>query len=188
MRALLGLALVAAAIGAAHAFEVPANSGKVVEGRGLIQVAFTPEDDAGALVVSAIDAAKKQVLVQAFSFTHREIARALVMARRRGVDVQFLADPDQHERIDTSQVDELAREVPVFMDGGHASAHNKVMVIDAGEPGATLVTGSFNFTQAAQYKNAENLLVIRGNPELVEAYRQNWFRHWKHSLRYKARR
>jgi phosphatidylserine/phosphatidylglycerophosphate/cardiolipin synthase-like enzyme len=153
------------------AFEPAPRSGKVVEGKGIIQVAFTPEDDAGALVVSAIDSARKEVLVQAFSFTHRDIAQALIRARQRGVDVQVIADPEQHERIETSRVDEVARHVPLFMDREHASAHNKVMVIDAGEPGVTLITGSFNFTQAAQFKNAENLLVIRGNPELVEAFR-----------------
>lgn len=35
-------------------------------------------------------------------------------------------------------------------------AHNKVMVID----GRTVITGSFNFTKAAEESNAENLLVI----------------------------
>jgi phosphatidylserine/phosphatidylglycerophosphate/cardiolipin synthase-like enzyme len=41
-------------------------------------------------------------------------------------------------------------------DAAVSIAHNKVMVIDDN----TVITGSFNFTAAAQRSNAENLLVI----------------------------
>jgi phosphatidylserine/phosphatidylglycerophosphate/cardiolipin synthase-like enzyme len=54
--------------------------------------------------------------------------------------------------------------VPVWIDAEHAAAHNKVMVIDNGTADAAVITGSFNFTQAAQHRNAENLLILRGNP------------------------
>jgi phosphatidylserine/phosphatidylglycerophosphate/cardiolipin synthase-like enzyme len=36
-----------------------------------------------------------------------------------------------------------------------------------------VITGSFNFTAAAQAKNAENLLVIR-DAALAALYRANW--------------
>jgi phosphatidylserine/phosphatidylglycerophosphate/cardiolipin synthase-like enzyme len=78
-----------------------------------------------------------------------------------------------------------AEGVPVFTDSEHTSAHNKVMVIDAGSPEATLITGSFNFTQAAQYRNAENVLVIRNNVPLTNLYLQNWHRHYEHSRPYR---
>lgn len=151
--------------------------------QGQVQVAFTPGDDAGALVVDIVNKAKRQVLVQIYSFTHKDIAQALIAARKRGIDVQVIADPDQAEKIETSVVEELARGgVPVYLDSQHAAAHNKVMVIDAGTPTATVITGSFNFTHAAQYRNAENLLVLRNNPLLADAYAANWRRHRIHSL------
>lgn len=151
--------------------------------RGEVQVAFTPGDDAGALVVSAIQQARRQILVQAYSFTHKDIAEALVAARRRGVEVMIIADSQQTETIATSLVGWLAEQgVPVWIDADHAAAHNKVMVLDVGTPQATLITGSFNFTHAAQHRNAENLMVLRGNPPLVEAYAANWRRHRIHSL------
>lgn len=150
---------------------------------GTAQVAFTPGDDAGALVVTAIDQAKTQILVQAYSFTHRAIAEALVAARQRGVDVQVIADREQDRTIDTSRIGYLAEHgVSVYLDGEHAAAHNKVMIIDNGRPDAALIIGSFNFTTAAQYRNAENLLILRGNPLLTEAYAANWRRHRTHSL------
>ncbi len=151
--------------------------------RGTAQVAFTPGDDAGALVVEAIRKTRKQILVQAYGFTHKDIAQALVDAKRRGVDVQVIADRQQTETLATTLIPWLAQQnVPIWIDADHAAAHNKVMVIDNGTPDATLITGSFNFTHAAQHRNAENLLVLRGHGTLAEAYAANWRRHKTHSL------
>jgi phosphatidylserine/phosphatidylglycerophosphate/cardiolipin synthase-like enzyme len=153
---------------------------------GTVQTAFTPGDDAGKLITDAIDTAQHQILVQAFSFTHRKIAEALVAAKLRGVEVKVISDKNQIHRIPTSLVSKIAAEgVPVFTDSDHDSAHNKVMVIDAGSPEATLITGSFNFTHAAQYKNAENVLLIKGNGALADLYRKNWQHHYEHSLPYR---
>jgi phosphatidylserine/phosphatidylglycerophosphate/cardiolipin synthase-like enzyme len=150
---------------------------------GRAQVAFTPGDDADGLLIEAIRQARSQILVQAYSFTHRAIAEALVAARRRGVDVQVIADHDQDAHVATTRIGDLAQAgVPVYLDAQHAAAHNKVMVIDAGRPEAVLVTGSYNFTHAAQHRNAENLLILRGDPLLAEAYAANWRRHRAHSL------
>ena len=53
-----------------------------------------------------------------------------------------------------------------------AIAHNNVMGID----GTVVITGSFNFTKAAQDRNAENLRVLEG-AALVAEYRANWEGH-----------
>lgn len=150
--------------------------------RGSVQVAFTPGDDAGGLVVETIRQAKRQILVQAYGFTHKAIAEALVAAKRRGVEVVLIADRNQTETLKTSLVTWLAEQgVPVWIDADHAAAHDKVMVLDAGTPQAALITGSFNFTHAAQHRNAENLLVLSGNQALADAYAANWRRHRIHS-------
>ena len=151
--------------------------------QGSVQLAFTPGDDAAGLVVDAIHGAKKQVLVQAYSFTHRDIAEALVDAKRRGLDVRVVADREQTGKMENGRIAWIAGHgVPVWLDADHSAAHDKVMVIDAGTHDATVITGSFNFTHAAQSRNAENLLVLRGNLNLVEAYAANWRRHRAHSL------
>lgn len=182
----MGVAVPAAAFQAAPAN--PAGQAGVMVATGTVQVMFTPDEDASRVIEQAIHTARYQILVQAFSFTHRRIAEALIAARHRGIDVRVLADRDQTDRIPTSKIANMAaRGVPVFIDSKHASAHNKVMVIDAGKPDAVLVTGSFNFTQAAQYNNAENVLVMRNNPLLTERYQQNWYRHHQHSHAYQPK-
>ena len=45
-----------------------------------------------------------------------------------------------------------------------------------------LLRGNFNFTKAAETKNAENVLVIRNNPELAQQYIKNWWFHWNQSV------
>jgi phosphatidylserine/phosphatidylglycerophosphate/cardiolipin synthase-like enzyme len=53
------------------------------------------------------------------------------------------------------------------------------MVIDQ----TTILTGSFDFTKAAEEHNAENLLVIE-HPALAEKYAANWKAHADHSETY----
>jgi phosphatidylserine/phosphatidylglycerophosphate/cardiolipin synthase-like enzyme len=67
-------------------------------------------------------------------------------------------------------------QIPTFIDARHAIAHNKIIIIDK----TTTITGSFNFTKAAQERNAENLLIIRSR-EIAQAYLDNWYIHKEHS-------
>ena len=144
---------------------------------GSIETAFTPGDAIDSLIVNAIDGARDEVLVQAYSFTHRRIARALVRARERGVAVSVLADREQARALPQNALPELAAGgVDVCLDGNFQAAHNKVIVIDADTPRATTITGSYNFTFAAQRSNAENIIVLRDNPPVARAYRNNWMR------------
>ena len=146
------------------------------------EVNFTPGGDCTGRIVDTIGTAQHTILVQAYSFTSASIAKALVDAKKRGVDVHVILDKSQRtERY--SGADFLANGgVPVPIDAVHAIAHNKVMVID----GSTVITGSFNFTKAAQERNAENLLVIH-DADLATRYAENWRKHAGHSDPYSGR-
>jgi phosphatidylserine/phosphatidylglycerophosphate/cardiolipin synthase-like enzyme len=156
-----------------------------IPARGSVQLAFTPWDNAEDMVVDCIGRARQQILVQAFSFTSRALANALVAAKRRGVDVQVTADREQTFGGESSRIPELVQAgIPVSLEVRYQSAHNKVMVIDAGSADAAVITGSYNWTYAAQYRNAENVLILRGNPDIVNAYAANWRRHFADALPY----
>jgi len=145
---------------------------------GTVQVAFAPREDAEGLVVEAIGEAQRQILVQAFSFTSRRIAQALIGARRRGVEVLVTADREQAVAGEGSRLRDLAAAgIPVWLETRYAAAHSKVMIIDAGTRDSAVITGSFNWTAGAQRRNAENVLVLRRNRELANAYEANWRRH-----------
>jgi len=155
---------------------------------GSVQVAFTPWDNAEAMIVAAIRSARQQILVHAFSFTSRTLANALMAAKRRGVDVQVMADREQTFSGEASRIPELVQAgIPVMLEVRYQSAHNKVMVIDPGAAEAAVITGSYNWTYAAQYKNAENVLILRHNADIVNAYAANWRRHSADALPYAAK-
>jgi phosphatidylserine/phosphatidylglycerophosphate/cardiolipin synthase-like enzyme len=121
-----------------------------------VTVCFTPGGNCTDAIVQALSEAKRTILVQAYSFTAAPIAKALLDAHKRGVQVQVILDKSQRTE-KYSSADFLANQgVPTMIDANHAIAHNKVIVID----GEIVLTGSFNFTKAAQDKNAENLVII----------------------------
>jgi phosphatidylserine/phosphatidylglycerophosphate/cardiolipin synthase-like enzyme len=144
---------------------------------------FSPNGGCTQAVVEQLNGAKKQVLVQAYSFTSAPIARALVDAHKRGVDVQLILDKSQRTERYTSATFLANEGVPTYIDAAHKIAHNKVMIID----GQTVITGSFNFTKSAEEGNAENLLVINNAPQLAARYTANWKEHLGHSEPYQAR-
>jgi len=147
------------------------------------QVCFTPEEECTQKLVGTLRQARRSILVQAYSFTSAPIARALVDARRRGVEVEVILDHSQQTE-KYSSADYLSRSgIPTLIDAEHAIAHNKVMIIDE----ETVVTGSFNFTRAAQQHNAENLLIIR-DAALAQRYFANWRLHREHSQPYQRSR
>jgi phosphatidylserine/phosphatidylglycerophosphate/cardiolipin synthase-like enzyme len=138
---------------------------------------FSPTGGVTDAVVAELDKATASILVQAYAFSSKPIAQALIAASKRGVKVEVILDKNQESRKYSMAKLITAEGITPLIDGRHAIAHNKIMVID----GRTVITGSFNFTTAAEAKNAENLLVIH-DPKLAEYYTVNWRNHAAHSL------
>lgn len=141
-----------------------------------VDVFFSPRGGGTQAIVREIDSARTEILIQAYSFTSAPIAKALVSAHKRGVKVVALLDKSQRGRDYTSATFLAHAGIPVYIDNQHAIAHNKILIIDRD----TVITGSFNFTKAAEEKNAENLLILRSG-ELAVLYLRNFDRHMAHS-------
>jgi hypothetical protein len=168
-----GLSLLLSFIGGPlHAAE-PFSPARVV-------VYFSPNGGANDAVVRELNGAQTQVLMQAYSFTSAPIAQALVEAHKRGVKI--LAVLDKSNETDKYSAATFLHNAGIqpLIDDKHAIAHSKVMVIDS----ATIITGSFNFTKAAEEKNAENLLVIKDAAELVKVYEAHIRLHAGHAHPY----
>jgi len=134
-----------------------------------INFCFTPGGKCTALIVREISKAKIKIKVQAYSFTSKPIAEALVAAKKRGVSVDLLIDRSQFKN--KHSVLPLLQKNGIFVqrDKVPGIAHNKVMIIDD----ESVITGSFNFTKAAQYRNSENVVLLR-SPEAAKLYEKNW--------------
>ena len=164
-------------LGAIAAVSDAAAAPRTFPGTGEVEIAFTPGDAIDNLIVGAINTARSEVLVHAYTFTQRRIAQALIAAHRRGVVVSVVADREQARTVPQNVLPELVTGgVSVWLDGNFQNAHNKVIVIDADERHPVTITGSYNFTLAAQRHNAENVIVLRDNADVAKAYRDNWRR------------
>jgi phosphatidylserine/phosphatidylglycerophosphate/cardiolipin synthase-like enzyme len=140
------------------------------------EVYFSPHGGCTEAIIRELDKAKSTILVQAYSFTSAPIAKALLNAHKRKVKVEVILDKSQRTEKYSSATFLFNAGIPTKIDAKHAIAHNKVMIID----GETVITGSFNFTKAAEEKNAENLLIIR-DKKLAPLYIKNWQEHAQHS-------
>lgn len=147
---------------------------------GTTEIFLSPNGGTTDAIVSEIGRAKQEILIQAYSFTSEPIMKSLLDAHRRGVKVVTVLDRSQRTAKYSGATFLSNFGIPVFIDNQHAIAHNKIMIIDR----QTLITGSFNFTAAAEKKNAENLLILKGNPALVEMYLKNFEEHKAHSEPY----
>jgi len=145
-------------------------------------VCFSPNGGCTEAIVNEVSQAKSEIYVQAYSFTSALIAKALVDAHNRGIKVEVILDKSQKGERYTEATFLTNAGIPTYIDSIHAIAHNKVMIIDKD----TVITGSFNFTKAAEEKNAENLLIIKSK-ELASQYLMNWTKHKNHSDPYSGR-
>jgi phosphatidylserine/phosphatidylglycerophosphate/cardiolipin synthase-like enzyme len=138
---------------------------------------FSPKGGCTDAIVRELGQVRHEVLVLAYSFTSRAIAQALVDAKLRGVHVEIVLDHSNEHEVYSDLHFFLEQGLTPVIDPHHSIAHNKVMILDGG----TILTGSFNFTQHAETENAENLLIIKGHPELVRAYKDNFHTHKAHA-------
>lgn len=147
----------------ANFLATPVQAAEIVLEQARTEVYFSPDGGGEKAIIRALDATREEALVMVFSFTNKNIRAALERAEKRGVDVQILADDGL---VHDPKFKPLAR---MFVDTVEGLAHNKVMILDK----TRVITGSFNFTKAAEERNSENLLIIT-DPGLARLYRDNW--------------
>jgi phosphatidylserine/phosphatidylglycerophosphate/cardiolipin synthase-like enzyme len=127
---------------------------------------FSPDNDILSSLLREIGSAKKSVHFMAFSFTQDALGSAMRDRFESGIDVRGV--------FERRQVDDRYSEynamkkagLRVALDKNKGAMHHKVIVIDE----ETVITGSYNFSKNAEERNSENLLIIKGNPDIAQAY------------------
>ncbi|WP_210532035.1 phospholipase D family protein [Pantoea ananatis] len=132
---------------------------------GTILYGFSPDGSAQNLILHSIDDSKKTIDIAAYSFTSKPIALALLAAKKRGVRIRIVADYKANAKYTAVNFLKKAG-VNVKINSNYEIMHNKFMVID----GMDVQTGSFNYTASASVRNAENVIVIKNNERLADAY------------------
>lgn len=144
----------------------------------ILGIYFTPPIGGASGIVKQIDASKKSIKVMAYGFTSINLAEALVRAKKRGVDVALIQDEKSSQNNREALQKLLDAAIEMRSDGKHAIQHNKVMVIDQD----VVITGSYNFTNSAETRNAENIMIVKSE-YAARRYLDNWNNHWEHAIK-----
>ena len=108
--------------------------------------------------------------------TSISIIHQLKAAKDRGVLVRILLDGGNLSDNQQVLIELLKYGIDVRFDKMPGIAHNKVIIIDSKK----VITGSFNFTSAADHRNAENVILIE-DTDIASLYLKNWTNREKES-------
>jgi len=141
-----------------------------------VQVGFSPEGSARRLVLETIGNAQHSIQMLAYAFQTPDITQALVDAKKRGVEVRIVVDKKRNRnKPSKAAMDFVARNGVELRTNDHYHIHHdKTIIVD----GHTVETGSFNFAPSAETMNSENVVVIRGMPDVARQYLAHWQSRW----------
>ncbi len=134
-----------------------------------VQVFFPPKGDALKELSSRIRAAKQNIDIAVFYLTHKDLARDLIEAHRRGVKVRVILDATAAQNPYSVHTRIRDAGISLKVENWGGKMHAKSAVID----GRFVVAGSANWTKAAFAKNDENLLVLDSSAQAT--IYQEWF-------------
>lgn len=142
---------------------------------------YSPEGSAEQLLLTAIGRARQSIRVAAYTFTAQTVARALINAQRRGVDIAVVADAKESAKKSQQAALNLlvSADIPVRTVSVYPIHHDKYMVFD----GTALETGSLNYSTAALRRNSENALLLQC-PEFARDFLTHWQSRWDQGVAY----
>ena len=126
---------------------------------------FSPAGGTNASLIREVESAEKSIHFMAFSFTHDALGSAMRDRFKSGIAVRGVFEERQVDKYSEYEAMQAAG-LPVVIDKSRGTMHHKVIVIDED----TVITGSYNFSNNAEKRNNENLLIIKGNREIAAAY------------------
>lgn len=149
-----------------------------------VEVGFSPEGSARALVLKVIGEARRSIQVLAYAFQAPDITEALVAAGKRGVEVRVVVDKERNMgKASRAAMDFVVRNgVALRTNERFHLHHDKTIIVD----GLTIQTGSFNYAPSAETKNSENVVVIREMPEVAAKFLSHWQSRWDGGVPYRA--
>lgn len=147
-------------------------------GESSIAIGFSPEGSAQKAILALINSAKKEIRLSAYSFTSQEIVKALIQAKRRGVDVKLVVDykGNTGKRSIAAMNLIVNADIPIKTIDKYAIHHDKFIVVDR----VSVETGSFNYSSAANSQNSENAIVLYNMPQVASQYLIHWTSRWNY--------
>lgn len=148
---------------------------------GSIETWYAPEDEPLVRVVQLYDHAQRYIFVAVYGLTSPLVVKALVEAKKRGVDVRILTDrermQDPKQRMALSTLREAG--IPIKLNQHDGLMHLKQVVVDD----EVNSNGSMNHTTSGNRYNDERMDVIRDHALTVKA-REKFLSLWRDRERF----
>ncbi len=148
-----------------------------------VEIYYAPEDQPGDRLVSLYDKARRYIYVAVYGLTYPPVVKALVAARKRGVDVRVISDreklndPKQRAALETLHL----AGIPIQINRHDGLMHLKQVVVDD----EVNTSGSMNQTTSGHRYNDERLDIIT-DPVTSAKARDKFLAMWKDTTRYEA--
>jgi phosphatidylserine/phosphatidylglycerophosphate/cardiolipin synthase-like enzyme len=146
-----------------------------------VEVWYSPDDEPLRRVVQIYEQATRYIFVAVYGLTSPLAVKALVEAKKRGVDVRLITD---RERLDDPKQKAAASilrgaGIPIRVNQHDGLMHLKQVVVDD----EVNTNGSMNHTTSGNRYNDERLDVIRDHAVAVKA-REKFLSMWKDEQRF----
>lgn len=132
---------------------------------------FSPKKTNGETVAKFILGTKRSLDIAIYSLTSNEIVQAIKVVRGKGIQSRVLCDKQQ-----ASIKAAKCSEVGGIIDKKSGLMHNKFIVRDS----ECVLTGSYNFTDNATYRNRENFMILC-DEGVAETYQKEFDKLWAYN-------
>jgi phosphatidylserine/phosphatidylglycerophosphate/cardiolipin synthase-like enzyme len=140
-----------------------------------LEIYFSPDDGVLNALAPVLSSAEESIYFMAYSFTANSLGDILRQKAAAGLKVEGVMEDEQVVTNQGTEYDPfLQTGVDVRVDGNEGLMHHKVFIID----GRIVVLGSYNFSQSAEERNDENLVIIY-NEEIAQQFMQEFQRVWQ---------
>lgn len=156
-------------------------------------VVFSPQPWSSsnlAALVAAFDGAERSIDVMIYSFSDTAVRDALARAVARGVTVRVLYQNAPTDAGKSTSMSAQLEDRGIEVRGVNKILHHKVAIVDgartslAEAAGATVITGSGNWSNSAATKYDENTVTLRGDVKAALSYQAEFDDVWAHSRPY----
>ncbi len=139
-----------------------------------ISTYFSPGSQTIPPLLHEINSAQESILIMALVFTQDQLGEAIRHRYGSGILTEGVFEGRSVNTLGSEYDKFIDTGIKIRVDKSPGLMHHKVIIIDE----ETVITGSYNFSRNAEIRNSENLLIIKNNKDIAQAYIDEYNRLW----------
>ncbi len=145
-----------------------------VDGK-IMEVYFSPSDNSSTAIEKSVRTADNQLMLALLTFTYNSLGTAVVDEHFEGTEVRVLLEngTDQGSEYDYIQ----SRGIDIFIEDSGKQLHHKYGIVDPNSSDPQVITGSHNWTNSAESRNDENVVIIH-DADIANIFQQEFEKRW----------